>query len=199
MTISAPQIPVTVPTLVETLAHSMAQKGLTVLATGAVAYGLMAPSQEAQGVGIGLSVVMFALSLAWTWMRSRIDHIRLIDAANAPAADPPLTVTSRSLPVWSQAAPVHSADGDNMLSDAALAVEAVIAKLPAPIAADIRKLIADARLIGDAILANIVEQEVKQVLGGFVGGIAAPGIVRGAQAALDALAAEADGNPVLAP
>ena len=52
-------IPITVPPLALTLVHDFAQKGLTVLATTAAGYGLIATSQEAEVVSGGVAITLF--------------------------------------------------------------------------------------------------------------------------------------------
>ncbi|HEY5072050.1 MAG TPA: hypothetical protein VII63_08465 [Caulobacteraceae bacterium] len=82
--------PVPIPTFAQTLIHSLAQKGLTVVATAAAANGVIQTSQEAQFVSLGVSVALFAASCLWTWARTRIDTARNAALANAPAVHPPV-------------------------------------------------------------------------------------------------------------
>lgn len=76
--------PVVIPTFAQTLLHSLAQKAVTMAAAALIANGLIQPGQQDQFVSLGIGVLMFAGSVGWTWLRTRIDHKRLIAAAVAP-------------------------------------------------------------------------------------------------------------------
>ena len=81
-------IPITVPPLALTLVHDFAQKGLTVLATTAAGYGLIATSQEAEVVSGGVAIALFVASCAWTYVAARLRAATLRAAIDQPAPVP---------------------------------------------------------------------------------------------------------------
>ncbi len=64
-------VPVPVPGFLETFAEGLAQKGLTAAAATLSGYGVIAPTQQAQFVSLGLSVVLWGVSFAWTWLHTK--------------------------------------------------------------------------------------------------------------------------------
>jgi len=80
------------PSFYMTLAQSLAQKAVTVAATALVANGVIQNNQEAQFISLGVGLVMFAGSIAWTYIRSKIDHKRttaLVNQVVASTGAPP--------------------------------------------------------------------------------------------------------------
>lgn len=65
-----------IPSFVTTLTHSLAQKAFTALATFLIGNGLIQSSQQSELVQTGVGVALFALSIGWTWLRTKIDTDR---------------------------------------------------------------------------------------------------------------------------
>ena len=86
--VMVPVNPVTVPPLWSEIAQALAQKGLTILATVLTGYGVIGNSQQAQFVSLGLAVVAWGVSFAWTYISQHFAHGRLVAALYTP---PPAT------------------------------------------------------------------------------------------------------------
>lgn len=72
------------PPLWQALLRAVAQKGLAALATTLTGYGVIAPSQQAQLVSLGLSALLWAASFLWTYEHERMAQARMVAAKNAP-------------------------------------------------------------------------------------------------------------------
>jgi hypothetical protein len=77
-----------VPSFAATLLHSLAQKAGTAVATALLARGIIASGQTDQDASLIAGGFLMAGSLAWTWVRSRIDHNRAVALAAAPPSQP---------------------------------------------------------------------------------------------------------------
>lgn len=76
---SVPTVQVPIPGYLETFIESLAQKGLTAAATALTGYGVIQSNQQAQLVSLGLSVVLWAASFAWTHLAT-LKHVALFNA-----------------------------------------------------------------------------------------------------------------------
>ena len=74
-----PTAAVPIPGYVQTFIEALAQKGLTACATALTGYGVIASTQQAQVVSLGLSVVLWAASFAWTHLAT-VAHVGLFNA-----------------------------------------------------------------------------------------------------------------------
>lgn len=84
MTNPAAPVPA-VPSLVQELARAGAQKLLTAAATALTGYGVITSDQQAQVVSLGISVVMWAVSLGWSYWQEHHTVDKVKAALAAPA------------------------------------------------------------------------------------------------------------------
>ena len=84
--IAAPTAP---PPLVTTLAHDFAQKALTTLSATLATAGVLTGDQQTQFVSLGVSLALFAVSCAWTFVAAKVRTSCLAAAIAAPAVTPP--------------------------------------------------------------------------------------------------------------
>lgn len=70
-----PAVPL--PAFVTGLLHDFAQKALTTAATALVGHGLITTDQTAQFEQLGVGVVMFVASCAWTFIAAKVRAKRL--------------------------------------------------------------------------------------------------------------------------
>lgn len=99
MTDDAPAI----PSFAATFAHSLAQKAGTAAATALLAHGLISTGNSGKASELISGAILMAGSLAWTWVRDRIDHDRSLALAAAPptpsAAVQPAQPTKEKTPM----------------------------------------------------------------------------------------------------
>lgn len=81
-----------VPSFVGAMVRAVAQKGLTAAATALLANGVIQPSQQAQVESVGLSMVLWAVSFAWTWVHEQANNRTIKAALNAEPVKPPVSV-----------------------------------------------------------------------------------------------------------
>jgi hypothetical protein len=82
--VATPIVAPALPSLAQQIVTALAQKGLTALATAMTGAGIIAPSQGAQVVSLGVAVVLWAASFVWTWARERHTRATLVRAINSP-------------------------------------------------------------------------------------------------------------------
>jgi hypothetical protein len=94
MTIAANDTPssITIPPFAAQLLHNYGQKALTALAAFLIGHGFLPAVMQGKFVEGGLGVATFIGSCILTYIATRVQNTRTVDAANAPA--PPIPITS---------------------------------------------------------------------------------------------------------
>jgi hypothetical protein len=78
------------PPLAQSIVRAVLQKGLAALAATLTTYGAISTDQQTAFVSLMLSIVLWAVSFAWTYVQEKTAHITLATAINAPAPTPPV-------------------------------------------------------------------------------------------------------------
>jgi membrane protein DedA with SNARE-associated domain len=86
------------PSFATSVLTALARHGLTTLAGFLLANGLLTSNQSDQFTSIGVSIVLGAAGLAWSWWQKKHAQTTLVAAINAPAAKPPIPVTAQGDP-----------------------------------------------------------------------------------------------------
>ena len=81
---AAPIVAPALPSLAQQIVTALAQKGLTTLATAMTGAGIIAPSQDAQVVSLGVAFVLWGVSFAWTYYREHATRAAIVMAINSP-------------------------------------------------------------------------------------------------------------------